>query len=433
MKALWLVLVLALLGLAGAASSSVPTSEDLSSREQQKLVEEFLTLDEWTPTGRLRQAEILTALEGVPVLKASGVKSWKKRIEKLWDKAPELEKNAGTHYLYPDAEVKQARGKYVIGGNTKKPKGLLIAMHGGGVGSGDAEPMAAGYDGPAKNEDLVMIAPEVLEKTERGWTDSGTEEFVLQLIQRGLKTWDIDPNRVYLSGHSMGGYGSWTIGAHHADLCAGLAPSAGGPTPIMDHNGEWFDIVEGIVPNLRNVRMVVYQSADDPQVPPFANRLAVKRIDAAKERWQGYTEFEYWEVTGRGHDAPPGGYGALLEKITAARRNLWPAVVLWQPDLSWKRDFYWLHWDYPQREAVLEARVDPESNSISIEARGGTPEGLAVWLDERLLDLKEPVRVSLGKEVAFEGKVEPTLAALVASAARRDLEYLTAYRIELEN
>jgi len=432
MKRQALLLLLGTVGLLGLSAASRPVAGDLSARDQQKLIDEFLKLDEWTPEGRTRQAEILTELETVPALKASSVKSWKKRIEKFWKDAPELEKDAGTHFLYPDSEVKQARGKYVIGGNTKNPKGLLIAMHGGGVGSGDAEPMAAGYDGPAKKLDLLMIAPEVLEKTERGWTDAGTEEFVLQLIQRGLKTWDIDPNRVYLSGHSMGGYGSWTIGAHHADLCAGLAPSAGGPTPIMNQDGEWFDIVEGVVPNLRNVRLVIYQSADDPQVPPFANRLAVKRLEDVKGRFGGY-DYEYWEVTGRGHGAPPGGYEALLDKIIDARRNVWPELVVWQPDLSWKRDFYWLHWPEPKRDAIVTARAELKRNTVVLEARGVQLAGMGVWLDERIVDVAAKVTVKVGDKVAFEGDVEPQLAVLLSSASRRDPEYLTAYRIDLKD
>jgi pimeloyl-ACP methyl ester carboxylesterase len=431
MRALALLLASGLLSLGLAVAPPAYLDDEVpTARAQQKLVEEYLLLDEWTPEGRARRADILVELEAVPALKKSTLKSWTKRIEKRWKKAPELEKDAGTHYLYPDAEVRQERGKYVIGGERKSPRGLLIAMHGGGVGSGDAEPMAEWYDGPAKERKLLMIAPEVLEKTERGWTDSGTEEFVLQLIQRGLKTWDIDPNRVYLSGHSMGGYGSWAIGAHHADWCAGLAPSAGGPTPIRNMNGEWYDIVEGFVPNLRNVRLVIYQSADDPQVEPFANRLGVKRLEKAKKRWGGY-DYEYWEVDGRGHGAPPGGYEALLDKIVDSDRNLWPERVVWQPVLTWDSDFYWLRWDEPKRNAIVMATVDREHNRIDLDTSGGSSRGMGFWLDPRLVDLDAPVVVVSAGETLFEAKVQARLATLLESAGRRDPEYLTAYAIRL--
>jgi hypothetical protein len=37
-------------------------------------------------------------------------------------------------------------------------------------------------------------------------------------------------------------------------------------------------IVDGVIPNLRNVRLAIYQSDDDPQVPPGANRKAVELL-----------------------------------------------------------------------------------------------------------------------------------------------------------
>lgn len=422
----WIAILAAgLLCLAASVNSDGP-----SASAQQKLVKEFMELNEWTEVGQARRREILGELESVPALTDNAIKSWKKRIVKTRKKAAMLEKKSGTHFLYPDAKDKQRRGKYVIGGDTKKPKGLLIAMHGGGVGSGDAEPMAAGYNGPAKKEDLVMIAPEVLEKTERGWTDSGTEQFVIELIQRGLATWDIDPNHVYLSGHSMGGYGSWAIGAHHADMCAGLAPSAGGPTPIMDMNGKEYDIVEGMVPNMRNLRLVIYQSDDDPRVPPGPNRIGAKKLGEAKERWGGF-DFEYWEVTGYAHDPPPGGYGALLKKIVDAERTPWPTKVVWQPTLDWKQDFYWLHWEAPKRNAIVVAEVDRDKGEVTITCNKGQPTDMELWIDERILDVDKEIKVTLNGRPVFEGKPQASLVNLLMSAGRRDVEYLTPFRISL--
>jgi pimeloyl-ACP methyl ester carboxylesterase len=77
-------------------------------------------------------------------------------------------------------------------------------------------------------------------------------------MERARRTWKIDPDRVYLCGHSMGGYGSWTLGAHHADQIAAIAPSAGAPTPFMDGSGKVTGISSGIVPNLRNVLVRIY-------------------------------------------------------------------------------------------------------------------------------------------------------------------------------
>ncbi len=58
------------------------------------------------------------------------------------------------------------------------------------------------------------------------WEGIGREDAleVLALASDELAT---DPQRTYLTGHSMGGHGSWQIGAHYPDRFAAVAPSAG--------------------------------------------------------------------------------------------------------------------------------------------------------------------------------------------------------------
>ena len=298
------------LAIVAALAASLPTPASAqddaapappSARETDTLVAEYLTLDGRTEEGRSRQAAIEERLELLPPLNASRERTWRRKIAKLWDKGPKLEKKAGPYHLWEEGE----RGLYILGGETKKPKGLFIGMHGGGVDSGDARSAHGAFDAAADDAKWLGIFPQVLEKTERGWTDSGTEEFILELIERALRTWKIDRDQVYFGGHSMGGYGSWTLGGHHADLVAGLIPSAGAPTPVMTGGGRILDIDAGVVPNLRNTSIVVYQSIDDPRVSPDANQFAVKRLAEAQKRWGGF-DYEYWEVDGRGHGPPPG-------------------------------------------------------------------------------------------------------------------------------
>ena len=97
---------------------------------------------------------------------------------------------------------------------------------------------------------------------------------------------------------------------------AGLTASAGAPTPLIDpRSKEVIGIDWGVIPNLRNVPMVVYQSTDDPQVPPDSNQVAAREVAKARERWGGYEEFRYWEVSGQGH-APMLHTGGIAERIS---------------------------------------------------------------------------------------------------------------------
>lgn len=406
-----------LLSLLPFCSLLFAQQEPLTDKKEQKaLVEEFRSLDGREEDGFARQMEILARLSTVPLAKAKDIKTWQKNIAKDAKKnAPKLEGKSGRFHWWEE----QRRGFYIVGGKTSKPKGLLIGMHGGGVGSGDANNSASAMTGAASKLGWVAIFPEVLEKTERGWTDSGTEEWVIDLVDAALRTWDIDPDHVYFAGHSMGGYGSWALGAHHADRVAALAPSAGAPSPIYNRDDTINSIEKGIVLNLRNVPMVVYQSIDDPQVPPDANQAAVKDVDKAKKKYGGYEQFTYWEVNGRGHGFPEGGMLALLEKIADFKRQPIQDKMVWQPVLKWKRQNSYLYWREPQvgRVLIVERRAD--TNTIAFDTRADLST-MEVLLDERVVDMEKEVIILVNGKETNRGIPQPDLGTLVLTSQSAD-------------
>jgi poly(3-hydroxybutyrate) depolymerase len=405
--------------LALLAQTAAPTA-----REQKALVEAYFAADAKTEAGQKERRRIQRELAAVE-LQPSAAQKELAAILKRWEKGREFEKKSGQRFWWEE----EKKGLYIVGGETKKPKALAICMHGGGVGSGEASSAHGAYDPALSGLDWLAIYPEVLEKTECGWTDSGTEEWILELIDCARRTWKIDPNRVYLCGHSMGGYGSWTLGAHHADQLAAVAPSAGGPTPFFDREGKTIGISEGVVPNLRNLAIRIYQSGDDPQVPPDANRFGVKLLEEAKARYGGY-DFEYWEVEGRGHDAPPGGFEAHLAKIAEIERVTHPDTVVWQPTLAWKQQSYWLWWEQPVKNTLLLAKIGPEKNTVRITSTGDT-RGLCVLVDPKLLDPKQEIFVYLNEVQAWRGIPVPDLGTTLATGARGDPELAYTTKIVL--
>jgi hypothetical protein len=395
-----------------------------SAAQQKAMIEAYLEADWTSPEGRDERAGILEALEHVP-LDARAEAGHVKNLLKLWSKGRKLEKKSGQKFFWK----KEKKGLFIVGGKTKRPKALAICMHGGGAGAGDAWSAHGGYDSTLNKLGWLAIYPEVLEKTEHGWTDSGTEEWVVQLIECARRTWKIDPDRVFLVGHSMGGYGSWTLGGHHADQLAAVAPSAGAPTPYVDRSGKVIDIAAGVIPNLFNLPIRIYQSDDDPQVPPDVNRMGALRLKEAQERWGGF-DFEYWEVPGRQHRAPPGGYAAHLEKIRDFERSTHPEKVVWQPTLGWKKQFYWLYWDEPVREAIVVAEIDTEANAVRVTL-DKHPRGLYVLVDETRLDPKKEITVFLNDKEVWKGIPEPSLATILLTGAGGDPELLYSRRIPL--
>lgn len=57
------------------------------------------------------------------------------------------------------------------------------------------------------------------------------EETLLAMVRQTADEYAIDPARVYLTGLSMGGFGTWAFGAKHAERFAAFAPICGGGDP----------------------------------------------------------------------------------------------------------------------------------------------------------------------------------------------------------
>ncbi len=417
------------LPLAAQAPSLGKVPPAPSAKELDELVAKFFAADDTTAAGHGERQRIVARIAALPPLDPAQLAAWQQRLQRAWSKGPKLEKG-GDNWFWPADKKRKtaARGRYIVGGETRKPAGLALTLHGGGAGEGDAGSAAAAYEATLAKLGLLMIAPEVLERTEHGWTDSGSEEFVLALVDAALRTWKLDPDRVFFVGHSMGGYGSWTLGAHHADRVAAIAPSAGAPTPIRSTaGGPVIDVVEGVIPSLRNVFVSIYQSLDDPNVPPEPNQVAAKLLAKAQQQWGGF-EHVYWEVDGRGHAGPPGGFEAQLGKVVARVRVPVPDRVVWQPVLPWKRQFHWLWWERPVANALVVADLDRAANRVAVTCDRPT-DGLHVLLDRRVLDLAREVAVTVNGAETFRGTVVPELATLLLTSAHPDPELQFVARV----
>jgi len=70
----------------------------------------------------------------------------------------------------------------------------------------------------------------------QGWTNPDSERVVLDLLDFLMKSYRIDPERIVLTGYSMGGMGTWTIASRHPDRFTGVVPMAGAPRGVPEDN-----------------------------------------------------------------------------------------------------------------------------------------------------------------------------------------------------
>ena len=112
---------------------------------------------------------------------------------------------------------------------------------------------------------------------------------VTQMLEETLRTEQIDRRRIYLTGLSMGGFGSFDLATRHPDLFAAVAPICGAADP---------DRVTG----LRNVPLWIVHGDQDTAVPVARSRSAFAALQAA-----GGNPV-YVELPGVGHNSWTPGY-----------------------------------------------------------------------------------------------------------------------------
>lgn len=149
-------------------------------------------------------------------------------------------------------------GDYKKTGEQRWP--LILFLHGSGERGTDVWKVAK--HGPPKKvtEDpefpFILVSPQCPEG--RTWA----KDELLALLDEITSKYAVDVNRVYLTGLSMGGYGTWNLGLAHPEKFAALAPICGGG-----------DLINAILSSrekpeaLKTLGVWAFHGAKDPVVP----------------------------------------------------------------------------------------------------------------------------------------------------------------------
>jgi predicted peptidase len=142
---------------------------------------------------------------------------------------------------------------------------LVLFLHGAGERGDDLDLVkkhgppkliAAGKDFPC-----IVVSPQC---PKEGWWEPMELKALLDEI---VEKYKVDPDRIYVTGLSMGGFGTWTLAAYQPDRFAALAPICGGGDPV------W-------VKRFAHVPTWVFHGGKDPVVP-LARSQAM--VDAMKK------------------------------------------------------------------------------------------------------------------------------------------------------
>lgn len=116
----------------------------------------------------------------------------------------------------------------------EKPYPLILFLHGAGETKGGQKmPVEVGL-GPAtrKNEKsfpFIAIFPQSEKRTWMANSEDGKR--AMAILAEVEKNYKVDQKRVYLTGLSMGGFGTWSFAAAYPDKWAAIVPICGGGNP----------------------------------------------------------------------------------------------------------------------------------------------------------------------------------------------------------
>ena len=168
---------------------------------------------------------------------------------------------------------------------------LMLYLHGAGERSDNV--FGVTWHGPPKlvrqGHDFPMIIVAPLCPPKQWWNDMK----LLRLLDGVEKEYRVNTNRVYLSGMSMGGSGTWSLGLKHAERFAAIAPicGSGNPAFLKKLDSEQTDAI-------KSLHIWAFHGAKDPTIPVTVSE---RMIGALKEL--GCTNVLFTKYPNADHDS----------------------------------------------------------------------------------------------------------------------------------
>jgi predicted esterase len=153
---------------------------------------------------------------------------------------------------------------------------------------------------------------------------------VMRVIADVRRAYDVDPDRITMTGLSMGGGGTWAIGLRHPELFAALAPvcaMADFPRTVPPADRALYDLPAldrlspaALVDGAARMQIFMFHGAKDPVVSVEDSRLMAARFKA--KGWLG-KNVHYTEYPNVDHFAWKPAYegAALLRGLAAIKRD----------------------------------------------------------------------------------------------------------------
>ena len=179
------------------------------------------------------------------------------------------------------------------------PRPVVLFLHGSGErGNDGALPVSVGLGAyvraHAATFPAIVVFPQVAADQEWGQNAS----LAMAALDAASAEFDGDASRTYLTGMSMGGYGTWELALRHprrfaalVPVCGGITAPAGRPQLRVAAAGDVPDPYAETARRLRTVPTWIFHGGRDDVVPPQQSRRMAAALADAGAADSRYTEF----------------------------------------------------------------------------------------------------------------------------------------------
>lgn len=298
---------------------------------------------------------------------------------------------------------------------------LYISMHGGGGTT------PAANDQQWNNQirlyqpkEGIYIAPRAPTNTWNLWHQAHIDILFDQLIQAAVLVAGVNPNKIYLTGYSAGGDGTFQLAPRMADRFAAAAMMAGHPN-------------ETTPDGLRNLPFALFMGANDAA---FDRNQRAEDWKVLLDSLQTTDKAAYVHnvqlVPNKGHWMDRVDTLAV-NWMAQFSRNPLPNKIVWIQDDCHHEHFYWLGVEKEAIETGGRIVVEKKNNTITILENYS--DALFIYLNDELLDLDKAVTINYKGNTIFKALVPRKIQTVHQSIERRmdeNLVFSARLRVSLD-
>jgi poly(3-hydroxybutyrate) depolymerase len=292
---------------------------------------------------------------------------------------------------------------------------LVVCLHGAGFGG---ETYLDRWQ-PRLKEGFLLACPTI---NNAAWWSKDAEDLVLAVVAEVSRTYWIDPDRIFLTGMSNGGTGTFLIGLNYADRFAALVPMASALPRAL------YPLLE----NARSTRFYIIHGARDQVMPVQYSRDLVSYLQ--EHGFQVvYREHDQEHPMAGGHFFPREELPNLVDWLSVRHRLPTPTHLTVVRDRDHTGRLYWVRIDQSRGVASFRAsetdkeesrrlqegawaRADARIDGNTIAVRTERAARYTLLLNRDLVDFDKPILVLTNGTISFEGRVKPDAAVLLREA-----------------